>query len=110
MAPFPLAVALSTASPLVIAAAACIVLAISCWTLSIITGNYSQVDRLWSIAPPLYVAWFAGCAHFADLRLDLMLLVSAAWGARLTWNFARKGGYSRGSEDYRWPVLRERLG
>jgi steroid 5-alpha reductase family enzyme len=32
------------------------------------------------------------------------------WGARLTFNFARKGGYRPGGEDYRWAVLRERLG
>ena len=31
------------------------------------------------------------------------------WGARLTFNFARKGGYT-GVEDYRWPILRERFG
>ena len=30
------------------------------------------------------------------------------WGARLTFNFARKGGYS-GVEDYRWGVLRSSM-
>ena len=35
-----------------------------CWLLSIVTRNYSWVDRFWSIAPPLYVAGFA-----AALRL-----------------------------------------
>ncbi|MEP6481291.1 MAG: DUF1295 domain-containing protein, partial [Rhodoglobus sp.] len=30
------------------------------------------------------------------------------WGARLTFNFARKGGYT-GVEDYRWAVLRARM-
>jgi steroid 5-alpha reductase family enzyme len=30
------------------------------------------------------------------------------WGVRLTRNFARKGGYNRGEEDYRWAVLREK--
>ncbi len=34
-----------------------------------------------------------------------MALLILLWGARLTFNFARKGGYS-GTEDYRWPVLR----
>jgi steroid 5-alpha reductase family enzyme len=29
-----------------------------------------------------------------------------AWGIRLTYNFARKGGYNLSSEDYRWPVIR----
>ena len=28
-------------------------------------------------------------------------ILSTIWGARLTWNFARKGGFS-GGEDYRW--------
>lgn len=85
-------------------------LAAVCWALSVATGNYSQVDRLWSIAPPLYVCWFAGWARFADPRLDLMLALTLLWGVRLTWNFFRKGGYRRGDEDYRWPELRRRLG
>jgi steroid 5-alpha reductase family enzyme len=31
------------------------------------------------------------------------------WGLRLTYNFARKGGYSLSSEDYRWPILKKKL-
>ena len=30
-------------------------------------------------------------------------------GGRLTYNFARKGGYARGGEDYRWAEIRSRL-
>ena len=30
------------------------------------------------------------------------------WGVRLTHNFARKGGYRKGEEDYRWAVLRKK--
>jgi steroid 5-alpha reductase family enzyme len=86
------------------------VLAASCWALSLVTGDVSWVDRIWSLAPVGYVAWFASRAHFADARLDLMLFLVAAWGLRLTFNFARKGGYKPGGEDYRWPVLRQRLG
>ena len=36
-------------------------------------------------------------------------LLVTVWGIRLTFNFARKGGYS-GVEDYRWPILRRRIG
>ena len=86
------------------------IVAAACWILSLITRDTSWVDRIWSLAPVGYVAWFASRAHFADARLDLMLLVATIWGARLTYNFARKGGYRRGGEDYRWPILRERLG
>ena len=37
-----------------------------------------------------------------------MALLVTAWGARLTFNFARKGGYT-GTEDYRWAILRGRM-
>ncbi len=96
--------------PLLVAALACGAMAAGCWLASIVTGNYSQVDRLWSVAPPAYVAWFAAQAGFRDPRLDVMAALTALWGARLTYNFARKGGYRRGSEDYRWEVVRRRLG
>ena len=92
------------------AAIACASLAAVCWILSIVNRNYSQVDRLWSIVPTFYVGGFAWAAGFSDLRLDLMTALVAAWGARLTYNFWRKGGYRPGGEDYRWPILRERMG
>jgi steroid 5-alpha reductase family enzyme len=97
-------------TPLELAEIACATFAGACWLTSIVTGNCSQVDRLWSVAPPLYVAGFAAAAGFGDPRLDVMAVLAALWGARLTYNFARKGGYRPGSEDYRWPVLRARLG
>src|SRR4051812_43410823 len=101
---------MSSPSPLLLAEITCAVFAALCWVGSLLTGNCSQVDRLWSIAPPLYVISFAAAAGFGDPRLDVMTILTVLWGARLTYNFARKGGYKRGSEDYRWPVLRKRLG
>ncbi|HEY1099605.1 MAG TPA: DUF1295 domain-containing protein [Myxococcota bacterium] len=88
----------------------CVAAIVGCLVLSVINDNYSQVDRLWSIIPIVYVAWFASQADFADARLNLMTALVTAWGARLTFNFARKGGYKPGGEDYRWPVLRDKLG
>ncbi|WP_431877753.1 DUF1295 domain-containing protein [Amycolatopsis sacchari] len=79
------------------------------WLLSLVTREYSWVDRIWSLVPIAYVAVFAGQAGFADARLDVMLALVALWGARLTFNFARKGGYAPGGEDYRWAFLRERM-
>ncbi len=55
-----------------------------------------------------YVWVFAIAAGLADVRLDVMAVLVTLWGARLTFNFARKGGYS-GVEDYRWAVLRGRM-
>lgn len=78
------------------------------WIASLITKDNSWVDRLWSIVPVVYVWVFAGFAGFADARLNVMAGLVTLWGARLTFNFARKGGYS-GMEDYRWPILRERM-
>src|SRR5690606_26532081 len=64
--------------------------------------------RLWSILPPLYVGWFAWQSP-GEGRLVVMTVLAALWGARLTYNFARKGGYRPGGEDYRWVELRRRL-
>ncbi|KAI9824146.1 MAG: hypothetical protein M1826_007460 [Phylliscum demangeonii] len=74
-----------------------------------VNDNYSQVDRFWSILPSIYHGHYALYAHLAGLstqRLDTLLAISVLWSARLTFNYYRKGGYSVGSEDYRWAVLR----
>jgi steroid 5-alpha reductase family enzyme len=75
------------------------------WIASLLTGDTSWVDRLWSIVPVIYVWVFAGFAGRSNARLIVMAVLVSVWGLRLTYNFARKGGYS-GVEDYRWAVLR----
>ena len=94
--------------PLFLVIAVAGIVALGCWIASLITRDHSWVDRLWSIVPVVYVWIFAGAAGFTDPRLDVMAGIVTLWGARLTFNFARKGGYS-GVEDYRWPILRERM-
>ncbi|MFJ3392868.1 DUF1295 domain-containing protein [Leifsonia aquatica] len=89
-----------------ILAAVCLVT----WVLSLITNEHSWVDRIWSLVPLAYVWVFAGAAGLQDPRLNLMAGLVTLWGARLTFNFARKGGYKPGGEDYRWEVLRGRMG
>ena len=71
------------------------------WLLSVITKDYSQVDRIWSIIPAVYVWVFAGYAGLHDARLDVMAVLVTLWGARLTFNFARKGGYRLGQARHR---------
>ncbi len=78
------------------------------WFASLLTNDTSWVDRLWSIVPWVYIVVFAHGAHWHDARLNLMAALTTAWGLRLTFNFARKGGYT-GVEDYRWEVLRGRM-
>ncbi|HWK78297.1 DUF1295 domain-containing protein [Microbacterium sp.] len=83
----------------------------ACWVLSIATRDTSWVDRAWSIVPVVYVWIFAIAAltaGFDAARLIVMAVLATAWGARLTFNFARKGGYT-GTEDYRWAILRGRM-
>lgn len=91
-----------------VVAAVAIIVSAFCWVASLVTKDTSWVDRLWSIAPVAYVWVFAGFAGFTDVRLIVMAVLVTLWGARLTFNFARKGGYS-GVEDYRWAVLRARM-
>jgi steroid 5-alpha reductase family enzyme len=79
------------------------------WVLSLVTNEHSWVDRIWSIVPVAYAWIFAGAAGLADARLDLVAGLVTLWGIRLTFNFARKGGYAPGGEDYRWEVLRGRM-
>ncbi|MEY4928074.1 MAG: hypothetical protein RI894_2510 [Bacteroidota bacterium] len=89
--------------------------ALTCFVVGELTQNVSQVDKLWSIIPIVYV-WCVAVSGVAvsgnyDARLMLMAVVVTIWGARLTFNFARRGGYSwipwSGEEDYRWEILRK---
>jgi len=75
--------------------------------------NYSQVDRLWSLLPAIYNIHYTLWAHMAGLpaqKLDHIMAITTLWSIRLTFNYWRKGGYSIGSEDYRWEVLKPVLG
>lgn len=84
--------------------------AVTVFLVSFATANYSQVDKLWSIMPVIYV-WVAAIEGGLSSRQILMASVITFWGIRLTYNFARKGGYSwrfwQGEEDYRWAELRK---
>jgi steroid 5-alpha reductase family enzyme len=81
--------------------------------VSEINRNYSQVDRLWSILPLVYISHYTTWAHKNGLptqRLDNIVAFAAIWSIRLTYNYWRKGGYSIGSEDYRWMIVKEKVG
>ena len=82
-----------------------------CFVVGELTRNNSQMDKLWSILPAVYV-WVIAIRGGLAPRLVVMAVLATAWGVRLTYNFARKGAYSikfwAGKEDYRWIVLRER--
>ncbi|MDQ0728607.1 DUF1295 domain-containing protein [Microbacterium sp. W4I20] len=97
--------------PLLIVVVVAALASAACWLLSLITRDTSWVDRAWSIVPVVYVWIFVAGAFVqgeGSVRAVVMGLLATAWGVRLTFNFARKGGYT-GMEDYRWAILRQRM-
>lgn len=103
-------------NPLVCCCGLCVAVSITCWLWAFVTENCSQVDRLWSILPVFYSIIFAKrelwiilhshSAKSCDKRLLVMFALVCTWACRLTYNFARKGGYNVDYEDYRWQVVR----
>ncbi|KAH8673635.1 hypothetical protein BX600DRAFT_455838 [Xylariales sp. PMI_506] len=99
-------------NPLISGLAISIFLAAVFLVVSEFNRNYSQVDRMWSILPTFYIAHFKVWSYLNGIssqRLNLLLLWSAVWSTRLTFNYWRKGGYSIGSEDYRWEIVRRNI-
>jgi len=79
----------------------------SSFTFGIVTKDYSWIDRIWSILPACFAWYYAYRSGFA-LAPTAGAQLATVWGLRLTFNFARKGGYS-GVEDYRWAVMRQKI-
>ena len=80
-----------------------------CFIVGELTGNNSQMDKLWSLLPIAYT-WVIAVKGEMSLRLVVMAVLATLWGIRLTFNFARKGAYKlkfwEGVEDYRWAIVR----
>ena len=83
--------------------------ALYCFTVAEITGNNSQVDKVWSLLPIAY-CWIIAAKGGMHPRLVVMAVLVTLWGIRLTYNFAKKGAYKlrfwEGEEDYRWEKVR----
>ncbi len=89
----------------------CLVVIAYCFIVGELSGNNSQVDKLWSLIPIAYVWIVADIADYNN-RSVLMAALATLWGLRLTYNFSRHGAYQwkfwTGKEDYRWEVLRQK--
>ncbi|MCQ2585478.1 MAG: DUF1295 domain-containing protein [Treponema sp.] len=85
--------------------------ALYCFVAGELSKNNSQMDKLWSILPEVYL-WIIAVQGGMKPRLVIMAVIGTVWGIRLTYNFAKKGAYSikfwSGEEDYRWVLLRQR--
>lgn len=84
---------------------------VAIFAFSFIFSNSSFYDAYWSVAPPLLGAFWLTCAApDADpLRQGAALLLCSAWGARLTFNWAR-GWTGLGHEDWRYVDLQAKTG
>ena len=96
------------AHPVLVVVTLAVGFAIGSYLLGAISGDYSWVDRLWSTAPVAFAWVYAVRSSLATAPTVAAILVTA-WGLRLSYNFARRGGYTT-MEDYRWPILRTRIG
>ncbi|EWG44271.1 hypothetical protein FVEG_05390 [Fusarium verticillioides 7600] len=74
-----------------------------------ILDNIASPDGLRQIyvdTNPLISVW-ARLAGIPSSRVDLIAAATTLWSCRLTYNYWRKGGYNKGSEDYRWAILQQ---
>ncbi len=99
-----------TGTPFGFALDLCVILAVAVWLLSVLTRDYSLVDTLWTLLPPVYCLIVAAHEDFGSVRVNIMTALVVAWSARLTFNHARKGGLRLRNMDYRWLYTREKLG
>ncbi|KAK9450873.1 uncharacterized protein V1518DRAFT_411922 [Limtongia smithiae] len=99
------------AHPLTSALVVHIVLMITTFIAGTAQNEHSHIDRLWSLLPCVTVCHYFIHTYFygtINPRLLMYTVVVLIWSVRLTFNFARKGGYS-GTEDYRWKILRSKI-
>lgn len=96
-----------TVHPVVVVATLAAGFSLASYLMGAVSGDYSWVDRLWSTAPVAFAWVYAVRSELAPAPTVAALLVTL-WGVRLSYNFARRGGYTT-LEDYRWPILRKRI-
>ncbi|KAI0073665.1 DUF1295-domain-containing protein [Panus rudis PR-1116 ss-1] len=110
----------------------CVATTLTTYVLSVITGNVSQVDRVWTFLPTIYTAYFALLPFWPkepllylwphtptevatevgqrySPRALLMLGLVTIWMCRLSYNTWRRGLFNLHDEDYRWAILRKRI-
>ena len=97
--------------PIAVAAAADVAATIAVFAFSVAFNNSSFYDPYWSVAPiPIAVYWAARAVPgVSALRQLVVIALVCAWGARLTYNWARGWGGLR-HEDWRYVDLRAQTG
>jgi steroid 5-alpha reductase family enzyme len=98
--------------PLAVAAAADVAATLAVFAFSFAYRNSSFYDPYWSVAP-IFIAFYFALAPTAEgadaSRVLLVLALVCAWGARLTFNWAR-GWQGLAHEDWRYRRLAQQSG
>ncbi|KAF9223608.1 DUF1295-domain-containing protein [Gyrodon lividus] len=110
----------------------CLGVTLTTYILSILTGNVSQVDRVWTSLPTIYTLYYAllplwprvplafffpytpesvheSVAGTYSPRALLMMVLVVTWMCRLSYNTWRRGLFNVNVEDYRWEILRQQI-
>ncbi len=99
--------------PLLVVAVADLVGTLVVFGFSVRHDNSSLYDPYWSVAPPAIAGYLAvvglGGGGADRLRVLVVALLVAVWGARLTWNWLR-GWTGLDHEDWRYVDIRRRAG
>ncbi len=99
------------AHPIYVAAVADLAATCAVFAFSFALRNSSFYDAYWSVAPIVIGLYWASLADpgAPELRQAVVLALVAAWGARLTFNWAR-GWTGLDHEDWRYARIREQTG
>jgi steroid 5-alpha reductase family enzyme len=106
------AMALSGHDPILVALAADVVATAVVFAFSLMLDNSSMYDPYWSIAPiPIVLYWATapGGSEAVPMRQFLVVLLVAAWGVRLTANWAARW-HGLSDEDFRYVEIRGKTG
>ena len=98
--------------PVLVALGADVAATVVVFAFSVALDNSSLYDPYWSVAPiPIALYWAFGTAPTAApaARRVLLLLLLAAWGVRLTANWAVRWR-GLGDEDFRYREIRSKAG
>jgi steroid 5-alpha reductase family enzyme len=98
--------------PIAVALWADLAATVAVFAFSLVFRNSSLYDPYWSVAPlPIAVYWAMRPEIVAPnpIRIVVVIVLVALWGARLTWNWAR-GWKGMGHQDWRYLEIRERVG
>ncbi|EIW84199.1 DUF1295-domain-containing protein [Coniophora puteana RWD-64-598 SS2] len=109
----------------------CLAITTTLYLLSLITGNVSQADRVWTFLPTVYAVYYAliplwpnsalalfpytpsNAPYFVastfSPRAVMMATLIVLWMYRLSYNTWRRGLFSLKDEDYRWELLRQQI-